>query len=71
MSEIDNIIDFAEHIVKEDKDFMDRIESWEAYITPIFKEFSGYEYRLEYESMYSLENQEFIKKHKKLILKHK
>jgi len=52
METVKKIIAFAEQIAKEDNEKMKKIQDWEAYIEPLFKEHTGYEFNLAYISMY-------------------
>ena len=60
MIKIDRIIDFAEQIAIEDDAKMKKLDAWEKYIKPLFKEYTGYKFDLSYVSMYKKEYQEWL-----------
>lgn len=60
METIDIIIDFAEQIAIEDNVKMKKLEAWEKYIKPLFKEYTGYNFDLSYASMYRKEWKEWL-----------
>jgi len=60
MIKIDKIIDFAEQIAREDDAKMKKLDAWEGYIKPLFKEHTGYEFNLSYVNMYKKEHQNWL-----------
>ena len=60
MEAIDKIIDFAEKLAIEDQLKMKKIEAWEKYIKPLFKEFTGFNFDLSYVSMYKKEWRQWL-----------
>jgi len=57
---VDKIIDFAEKIAIEDEAKMKKLQEWEDYIKPLFKEHTGYEFNLSYISLYRKEWQDWL-----------
>lgn len=55
MNTFDDFMAFAEQVAKEDEANMKKLQEWEDYITPLFKEHTGYDYSLSYESLYRKE----------------
>lgn len=60
MGTIDRIIAFSEQIATEDNAKMKKINDWEKYIKPLFKEHTGYSFDLSYVSMYRKEWKEWL-----------
>ena len=60
METIDRIIDFAEQTAIEDNAKMKKLDAWEKYIKPLFKEHTGYSFDLSYVSMYRKEWKEWL-----------
>jgi hypothetical protein len=60
METIDRIIDFAEQIAIEDNAKMKKLDAWEKYIKPLFKEHTGYIFDLSYVSMYRKEWKQWL-----------
>jgi hypothetical protein len=55
MRTVDKIIEFAEQIAKEDEAKMRRLQEWEDYIKPLFKDHTGYGFSLSHVSLYKKE----------------
>ncbi len=65
MKTIDKIIDFAEQIAREDEAQMKKLDAWEKYIKPLFKERTGYNFDLSYVSMYRKEWRQWLRSKRK------
>ena len=60
METINRIIEFAEQISTEVRAKVKKLDAWEKYIKPLFKEHTGYNFNLGYVSMYRKEWREWL-----------
>jgi hypothetical protein len=60
MKTTDRIIGFAEQIAIEDNAKMKKLDAWEKYIKPLFKNHTGYDFNLSYVSMYKKEWKQWL-----------
>ncbi len=69
MEALNQIINFAEQAYAESQKQIEMHEKWVAYVSPLFKENFGIEYRPEYEQFYNKYKLEFLEDEKKSFSK--